>query len=167
MADKTSVTAGGVKLTATIKSESKVNPDNPLEQFKKLLHEAMLEAARRVVIPALQATIATQGPPPSSPLYPPHRQTAEQHDASAPFGIRPLIESLDVGQRRNGDVEIICANMYGLFLEIGTQDMAPRPWIVWTLTRPDVIQEFTDAVYHILNDLMASSGSNGPPATPP
>lgn len=116
--------------------------DDILDQLTIAINDAILETADAVLVPAIMKTLSIQGPPPSVPFTPPHRQTDEAHDASAEPGVRHLQESI-AAWVENGAVLVGCENnIYGLYLEIGTQEMSPRPWLMATLEDNAVRDEF-------------------------
>jgi hypothetical protein len=57
--------------------------------------------------------------------------------------------------------------LYALFLEIGTQHMAPRPWLAPTLERPDVKAAFAAAFAEALARMATGNGLTPKPGGGP
>lgn len=142
------------------------NGDEILNQLSVAFDDALLETADAILVPALMKTLSIQGPPPSLPFTAPHRQTDEAHDASADPGVRHLQESI-AAWVEDGAVLVGCTNnIYGLYLEIGTQEMAPRPWLMATMEDKAVQDDFVQFITaKVLTKLGTFAGST-PVVTP-
>jgi hypothetical protein len=144
----------GVDLTVNIIQKGDV--PSALDFLMVLMNTAMVNAANRVIVPELQKVLSIQGPPRSAPFEAPHRDAPEdQMKNYARTGLMPLMESVGAWMCDAGGIAIGSSDKYGLYLEIGTQTMAPRPWLVPTLTRPDVMASFQEAVAEEFEKMVA------------
>lgn len=158
------ISGDGIDVTVRL-----LTPDDPsagLLVFATVLDQAMLVAANQVIVPALKATLSVEGPPVSDPFTPPHRVVPDPDSDAAPSDSPPLIDSVGAWADPEGGVAVGSTNLYGLYLEIGTQDMAPRPWLVPTLTRSDVMNAFNAALARELERLLAGVAGDSAPAQP-
>lgn len=155
--------AGGVGLTVKVLAAEE--PTFGLLVLGKVLDQAMLVAAERVLVPELKRTLSIYGPPASAPFTPPHREPPPDGASQAePSDLPPLIDSVGAWAYPDGGIAVGSVNKYGLYLEIGTQDMAPRPWLIPTLNRTDVVAAFGSAVRDELDRLLAMAAGDGAPA---
>ncbi len=133
-----------------------------LDQLEEWSREAQLEAAKLVLLPALQQVLSVDGPPPSNPGEPPHRQSPADHARSAMnTGLPPLWQSLYAKDDVDG-VLIGSVDPYGLYLELGTQHIAPRPWFLVTILDPQVQMAYENVYNAILARLMGAEDDSGP-----
>ena len=157
------VSAGGITIKVQVRAADEVSVG--LALLGKILDQAMLVAAERVLVPELKRTLSVQGPPASAPFTPPHKAAPPDGSSQAkPSPLPPLIDSVGAWAFPDGGIAVGTVNKYGLYLEIGTQDMAPRPWLVPTLTRTDVMNAFNAAVRVELERLLAAAAGDGAPA---
>ena len=127
--------------------------DPGLAEFGGLLRDAILAAAQNVVVPAIKKSLMVQGPPRSWPFTPPHIQSEKDHAAALRKGWLHLIQCIHAWLDEGGNVVVGCKdNPYGIFLEIGTRHMLPRPWLAPTLNDPDVQRRFAQAVIDTLKN---------------
>lgn len=125
-----------------------------------LIRRALLVAARAVLVPAIRETVSILGPPPSEPGYPPHVRPEWQRKPTDPPHLRDSIAAWE----EDGAVVVGCTgNFYGIFLELGTQNMAARPWLLPTLLRSDVAAAFESVMGSTLADLLAQTGGGSVP----
>lgn len=150
---------GGLALRSRVVDRTGTTADAAAADLAARLDAALLEAAQTVLLPALKVTLATMGPPASEPGMPPHTRPPEEHAAATVgSGLRPLAESLFARAAPEGGAAVGTHNLYGVYLEMGTREMAPRPWVAWTLQRPDVLTALQAAVAAAL----ARQGGAGP-----
>ncbi len=162
---QTKIAAGGVAVT--LKLIVKDDPTVGLAVMGKILEQAMLVAAEQVLVPELKRTLSIEGPPVSSPFTPPHKGAKPEGDSQAkPSNLPSLYDSIGAWIHPEGGIAVGSVNKYGLYLEIGTQDMAARPWLVPTLNRTDVMNAFNSAVKAELTRLLESASGDGAPAQP-
>ena len=156
---------GPVDVTIKVLTDSE--PSAGLTVLGAVLDQAMLVAAERVLVPELKKTVSVEGPPPSEPFTPPHTQPpTDQSSQASPSDQPPLIDSIGAWMHPDGGIAVGSVNKYGLYLEIGTQDMAARPWLVPTLNRTDVINAFNREVRTELERLLDQIAGDSAPAQP-
>ncbi len=130
-----------------------------IDQLQILFNEALLEAAELVLVPAIKQTISEFSPPVSEPDMPPHTRVGVLDHQ----GFLSLIESIRAWIDGTGAVVIGSDGCpYGLYLEVGTQHMAARPWLQPTLDRNDVRHDFVAMVESILARRFGELGSAAP-----
>ena len=162
---KTTFAEGGVSVT--LKLVTKDDPSAGVAVLGMILDQAMLVAAERVLLPELKRTLSVEGPPPSSPFTPPHKGAPPDGSSQAePSDLPPLIDSLGAWAHPDGGVAVGSVNKYGFYLEVGTQHMAARPWLVPTLTRTDVMNDFNAVVRAELARLLEAAAGDGAPPQP-
>jgi hypothetical protein len=160
----------GSAIDVTIKVQTPDEPTPQLAILAAVLDQAMLVAAQNVLVPELKKALSVEGPPASEPYTPPHQWPGASDRASSGSAESsddpPLIDSIGAWAFPDGGIAVGSVNKYGLFLEIGTQNMAPRPWLVPTLTRSDVINAFNAEVQKELTRLLAEISGDSAPAQP-